>query len=59
MTKFTLIAEHINEYTGECYNKVTHEFSNETLDDVVMSMQEFLRGVGYYFEGELAIYKLD
>lgn len=55
MPKFTLIAEHIDEDTGECYSKVTHEFNQETLDEVVMSLQEFLRGVGYYFEGDLGL----
>lgn len=55
MPKFTLIAEHIDEDTCQTYSKVTHEFYHETLDEVVMSLQEFLRGVGYYFEGDLQI----
>lgn len=52
MPKFTLIAEHIDEDTCQTYSKVTHEFYHETLDEVVMSLQEFLRGVGYYFVGD-------
>lgn len=55
MPKFTLIADHIDEDTRQTYSKVTHEFYHETLDEVVMSLQEFLRGVGYYFEGDLQI----
>ena len=55
MPKFTLIAEHIDEDTCQTYSKVTHEFYHETLDEVVASLQEFLRGVGYYFEGDLQI----
>ena len=55
MPKFTLIAEHIDEDTCQTYSKVTHEFYHETLDEVVVSLQEFLRGVGYYFEGDLLI----
>lgn len=55
MPKFTLIAEHVDEDTCQTYSKVTHEFYHETLDEVVASLQEFLRGVGYYFEGDLQI----
>ena len=55
MPKFTLIAEHIDEDTCQTYSKVTHEFYHETLDEVVVSLQEFLRGVGYHFEGDLLI----
>ena len=55
MPKFTLIAEHIDEDTCQTYSKVIHGFYHETLDEVVASLQEFLRGVGYYFEGDLQI----
>ena len=55
MPKFTLIAEHYDEMTGDIESTVTHQFDKEYLPDVVMAMQEFLRGVGYYFDGELNI----
>ena len=32
---------------------VTHTVNEEFLDDVVMSFQDFLRGCGYYFNGNL------
>lgn len=54
MPKFTLIAEHLDN-NGEVESRVTHEFNEDFLSDVVLMMQEFLRGVGYYFDGELMI----
>lgn len=54
MPKFTLVAEHTDE-NGEVYSKVTHEFTEDYLYDVVMHLQEFLRGVGYYFDGDLNV----
>lgn len=58
MAKFTLIAEHIDE-NGEVYAKVTHEFTEEYLYDVIPHIQEFLRGTGYYFQGDLGIGEVD
>lgn len=55
MPKFTLTAVHTDE-NGQEEAKVTSEFEVEMLDDVVGYMQDFLRGVGYNFKGELNIY---
>lgn len=49
MPKFTLTAEWDDEV------KVTHELNLETLDDVVMQLDQFLRGCGYFYNGELGI----
>lgn len=54
MPKFTLIAEH-NDDDGNVTSRVTHEFEEEFLNDVIMHLQEFLRGTGYYFQGDLGI----
>lgn len=49
MPKFTLTAEWDDD------TKVTHTFNQETLDEVVMYMEHFLRGCGYFYDGELTI----
>lgn len=54
MPKFTLIAEHLDD-KGNPTSTVTHVFNEDFLPDVVMSMQEFLRGTGFYFNGDLDI----
>lgn len=55
MPRFTLIAEHYDEFEGVIESTITHQFEKEYLDDVIMQLQEFLRGAGYYFDGELGI----
>lgn len=55
MPKFTLIAEHLDD-NGGIESRVIHEFDRDYLPEVVMMMQEFLRGVGFYFDGELQIF---
>lgn len=47
--KFKLICEH------EEGDVVTHEFQKVTLNDVLMRMQDFLKGCGYVFDGTLDI----
>ena len=54
MPKFTLVASHVDEQDNE-EARVTLEFQAEQLEDVVGYMQDFLRGVGYYFDGELVV----
>lgn len=36
-------------------DEVKHTFHAEHLDDVIFSFQEFLRGCGFYFNGEVQI----
>jgi hypothetical protein len=43
--KFTLISEH--EYGGP---KITYEFEEDFLDDVVSNMEQFLKGSGFVYE---------
>ena len=47
MPKFTLIAEH------EDNKKITYEFHEDYLPDVLLQMEMFLRGTGYFFDGML------
>lgn len=49
MPKFTLIAEHDDG------NKITSEFVNDYLYDVLENMDLFLRGVGFFYEGRLNV----
>jgi hypothetical protein len=47
MTKYTLIAEHMDGM------KVTTEFNEEYLPNVLSNFELFLRGVGFVFDGNL------
>lgn len=49
MPKFTLIADHGDGHV------ISHEFEEEFLDEVVQNLNSFLRGTGYYYDGELQI----
>lgn len=49
MPKFTLIAEH------EDGTKITSEFTNDYLYDVLENVDLFLRGTGFFFQGRLNI----
>lgn len=40
-------------------SKVKHTFDAEHIDDVIMFFQEFLRGCGFYFDGDVKISKSD
>jgi hypothetical protein len=47
--KFTLVCEYGDE------TKITHEFKNVMLSDVLEHMQDFLKGCGFVFDGVLDI----
>lgn len=47
--KFTLVCEYGDE------TKITHEFKNVMLSDVLEHMQDFLKGCGFVFDGILDI----
>ena len=51
--KFTLISEH--EHGGP---KITYEFEEDFLDDVVSNMEQFLKGTGFIF-GSLDVIETD
>ena len=50
MPKFTLIAEY-----SDPSHKMTHEFNADYLPEVIENMDLFLRGVGFYYDGQLNI----
>lgn len=57
MTKYTLIVEHEDLYGKPSGQKSTHEFHADTLSTVLENTELFLRGAGFYFEGNLDIIK--
>lgn len=52
MQKFKLICDNSCDLDTHV---VTHEFNAASLDDVVMNLDMFLRGVGYSYDGELGV----
>jgi hypothetical protein len=52
MPKFTLICDHSCDLDTHV---VTHQFDAEYIGDVLDQFKHFLRGSGYYFEGEIDI----
>ena len=55
MSKYTFICEHTDLYGKVDGNKITHEVTQESLMSVLESFEQFLRGVGFYFDGHLDI----
>ena len=54
MSKFTFICEEESMPFGDSFSsKRTVEFSAETLNEVVSEFENFLRGCGFSFNGEL------
>jgi hypothetical protein len=53
MPKFTFICEHDSFSDGGLQSKNTYEFKADGLFDVVEEFETFLKGSGYYFDGEL------
>jgi len=54
MNKFTLLLEDMN-YDFEIERKITSEFNSEQLDDIIGNFENFLRGCGFHFDGNLEI----
>lgn len=54
MPKFTLIAEHTDDY-GDVTSRATREFDEEFLPEVIMNLDMFLRGTGFCYSGKLGI----
>lgn len=52
MPKFKLICDHSCDLDTHV---VTHEFDAEYIGDVLDQFKHFLRGAGYYFDGEIEI----
>lgn len=55
MSKYTFICEHTDLYGKVDGNKITHEVTQESLMSVIESFEQFLRGVGFYFDGHLDV----
>ena len=54
MPKFTLIAEHVDLYTGKSNgHKLTYEFEVDHISHVLENVDFFIRGAGYNPEGTL------
>lgn len=58
MPKFTLVCEHSDLY-GNPNQKMTHEFTAETLDEVLENMELFIKGSGYIPSGVLDFVPLE
>lgn len=58
MPKFTLICEHSDLY-GNYNQKMTHEFTAETLDEVLENTELFIKGSGYIPNGVLDFVPID
>jgi hypothetical protein len=54
MSKFTFISQYDKALGSP---KSTMEFEAVSLDDVVGYFEDFLRGAGYHFDGQLMFYK--
>jgi len=58
MSKYTLICSHDDLY-GNPTTKHTLEFKEDSLNDVLQNIELFLRGCGFYFNGNLDIVPYD
>ena len=54
MSKFTFISQYDKALGSP---KSTMEFEAVSLDDVLGYFEDFLRGAGYHFDGQLMFYK--
>lgn len=55
MPKFTFVCEHFNDDSTHVERRNTVEFTAETWYDVLNEVQDFLRGSGYYFDGDVTV----
>lgn len=53
MPKFTLMCEHLSPMNDSVESKHVVEFNKESLNDVLEQFEFFLRGSGFYFNGNL------
>lgn len=59
MPKFTFKCEHEGLRTDDVVITNTTEFRGETLDEVLENFERFLKGSGYFFDGQLDFVKED
>lgn len=55
MPKFTFVCEHLNDDSTQVERRNTVEFTADTWYDVLAEVQDFLRGSGYYFDGDVTV----
>jgi len=57
VSKFTFTSNFVPDQMDRANtaSKVTHEFEADTLDEVLAQFTQFLRGAGFYFEGDVEI----
>jgi hypothetical protein len=57
VNKFTFISSFVPDQMdgANTTSKITHEFEADTLDDILLQFTQFLRGAGFYFEGDVEI----
>ena len=51
--KFTFIKEPTNDWIKDSESKVTFEFEEIQMVNIVQHFEEFLRGCGFHFDGQL------
>jgi hypothetical protein len=51
--KFTFIKEPTNDWIKDSESKVTFEFEEVQIDNVIAHFEDFLRGCGFHFDGRL------
>ena len=54
MSKYTLICEE-DSFLISSTSKTTKEFEAESLDEVLTNIAQFLRGAGFYLDGDLQV----
>lgn len=52
MAKYTLVCDQSCDLDTHV---VTHTFTEDNLYEILLNMEEFLRGAGFYFDGHLTI----
>lgn len=55
MSYMTFVCEHRNPWDESLDSKVTLETNSVTLPDILAEFEQFLRGAGFHFDGQLDI----
>ena len=55
MSYMTFTCENRNPWDESIDSKVTFETNNETLTEILEDFEQFLRGAGFHFDGQLVI----
>lgn len=55
MSYMTFTCEHRNPWDESLSSRVTMETNSETLPDILAEFEQFLRGSGFHFNGQLDI----